>query len=126
MKKHITIKSNASNYYLAVLLRSFQLLCFGISALQRFIQSNWLGYNKCEISSDDGMMDSASKENLILDAECLFPTIKDLQLLLAAKTILYDFKEKFMHLKVIQTSFKHETMHWSSLSFLKSSQGGGL
>jgi hypothetical protein len=84
-----------------ILFSLFQLLCIGISALQRFIQSNWLGCNKCEMSSDDDMIDSASKECLIIDAECLFPTIKDLQLLLAAKTILFDFKEQFMHFKVI-------------------------
>lgn len=82
-----------------VLFRSFQIFCIGVSALQRFIQSNWLGFNEFE-NSVDRTMDNASKECLILDGESLVPTMKDLQLLLVAKTILCDLKEQFIHFEV--------------------------
>lgn len=88
--------------FLAIILlltSCFQMFCIGVSALHRFIQSNWLGFNQFGISAD-GMMDDASKQCLVLDAESLLPTIKDLQLLLVAKTILYDLKEQFIHFKV--------------------------
>ncbi|KAK4001962.1 hypothetical protein OUZ56_003824 [Daphnia magna] len=102
----------------------FQMFCIGVSALHRFIQSNWLGFNQFGISAD-GVMDDASKQCLVLDAESLLPTIKDLQLLLVAKTILYDLKEQFIHFKfsgwwLIRYIFVHQRVLEESSQLLHS------
>ncbi|XP_057377095.1 tetratricopeptide repeat protein 27-like isoform X1 [Daphnia carinata] len=102
----------------------FQVFCIGLSALHRFIQSNWLGFNQFGMPVDSGS-DDVSKQGLILDAESLLPTTKDLQLLLVAKTILYDLKERFTHFKffgwwLIRYIFVHQRVLEESSQLLHS------
>lgn len=75
------------------------MFCIGVSSLQLFIQSNWLGFSQFDIQLED-IKDGETRKQLITDGECFYPTIKDLQLLLIAKIILNDLRELFVDFHV--------------------------
>ena len=76
-----------------------QMYCIGVSSLQLFVQSNWLG---CHSQYFDSTIPLESiKQELILDGESLIPSLKNLPCLLIAKVILHNLKQKFQSFKVI-------------------------
>lgn len=51
------------------------------------------------------IVDLETRKCLVLDGECLYQTIKDLQLLLIAKIILHDLQEYFLEFQVYDLTF---------------------
>jgi len=76
-----------------------QVFCAGISSLQLFVQSNWLGCHSQYF--DSTVLIEPIEKELTLDGECLIPLTKNLPLLLIAKVILSDMRQKFQYFKVV-------------------------
>ena len=96
--RYLEMLKTRAKLLMNALISLFQIFCVGVSSLQLFVQSNWLG---CHSQYFDSSLPLELITNeLVLDGECLIPTVKNLPCLLIAKTILHDLKHTFKSFKV--------------------------
>ena len=79
------------------------MFSFGVASLQLFVEANWLGIKERDVIK--GLDIEEIEKALILDGECLLPTVESLHHLLVAKCILHDLRDKLSDLKVFNHFF---------------------
>ena len=98
------------------LFRHLEIAALGIASFQLFVQINWTGREEfgSSILSCPGTL---VKEGLILDGESLAPVVKNPELLLLARLLLFENSSA----EVIRTSFSSKFVR-SNLKMLSASK----
>lgn len=83
----------------------FQVFAAGVSCLQVFVQSNWLGGPELTNQFHFSLSEAALKE-VVLDGEALVPMIKNLSLLLVARAVFFHLRHHYSTWKVCNSILK--------------------